>query len=120
MKRRTKKRPHQAYQVFEITIFLREIDRVLPTIEVSEHRATVIQARNLLMAASMPCPPVPGEPISCLDVSDEMLIDAIETLRCCGIAPPGWPQPPGPDALLSARAVIVPGWDGTDGTGGSR
>lgn len=120
MKRRTKKRPHQDIKVFEITVFLREIDRVLPSIEGPEHRATVIQARNLLMATSMSRPLAPGETPSCLVLNVETLADLIETLRCCGIAPDGWPQPPGPDALIRSGTIIVPGWDGTDGQGGNQ
>jgi hypothetical protein len=120
VKRRTNKRPQGVYRAFEITVFLREIDRFLPSIQTPEHRAAVIQTRNLLMAASMSRPPAPGEIPSCLVVTEETLVDVIETLRCCGIAPAGWPQPPGPDALLQPRAVMVLGWDGTDGQGGSR
>lgn len=119
MKRRTKKRPAGVYKAFEITVFLREIDRVLPTIKGPEHRATVVRAKNLLMAASMPRPPAPGEIPSCLALTEETLADLIETLRCCGIAPPGWPQPPGPDALIRPGIAFVPGWDGTDGQGGT-
>lgn len=118
MKRRTKKRPSGVYQAIEITAFLREINRVLPTIEGPEHRATVIQARNLLMATSMSRPLAPGETPSCLALTEETLAKLIETLRCCGVAPPGWPQPPSPDVLLQSCPVIVPGWDGTDGQGG--
>ena len=119
MKRRTNKRPPGVYQAVEITVFLREIDRVLPTIEGPEHRATVIQARKLLMATSMSRPLAPGENPSCLALNIETLAELIETLRCCGIAPAGFPQPPGPDALIRSGAIIVPGWDGTDGQGGT-
>jgi hypothetical protein len=117
MKRRTNKRTSGVYQVFEITDFLREIDRVLPTIEGPEHRATVVRAKNLLMATSMPRPLEPGETPACLALNMETLAELIETLRCCGIAPSGWPQPPGPDALIRPGVAFVPGWDGTDGQG---
>ena len=119
MKRRTNQRPPGVYQAVEITVFLREIDRILPTIEGSEHRTTVIQARNLLIATSMSRPLAPGEVPSCLALNAETLADLIETLRCCGIAPAGFPQPPGPDVLLRHSVVHVPGWDGTDGQGGT-
>lgn len=119
MKRRTKKRPHQVYQAFEITDFLRKIDQVLPTIEGPEHRATVVRVRNLLMATSMSRPLAPGETPSCHALTEETLADLIETLRCCGIAPDGWPPPPGPDALIRPGVAFVPGWDGTDGQGGT-
>lgn len=119
MKRFTKKRPPGIYQVFEVTDFLREIDRVLPTIEGPEHRATVIRAKKLLMATSISRPLATGETPSCLALTQEALMHLIETLRCCGIAPDGWPPPPGPDALIRPGVAFVPGWDGTDGQGGT-
>jgi len=118
MKRKRKHtRSSLNFQIFEITDFLREIDRALPNIAGQEHRAMVLQARNYLMAMSTPRFPRPGEIPPCLMGNEEMLMKTIETLRCCGIAPAGWPQPPGPEALLRQRHVFVPGWDGTDGTG---
>lgn len=118
MKRRTKKRQSSEYQIFEVTEFIREIDRVSPRIETSEHREVVLGIRRFLMAASTPIFPEPGVDPGCLVASRELLVKAIETLRCCGIAPPGWPAPPGPEALLRSGLCFVPGWDGTDGTGG--
>ncbi len=104
-------------RIFELTPFLREIDRVLPTIKTPEHRAVVVQARNFIMAISTSTPPQHGEPISSGLVSLEILEKLIETLRCCGIAPEGWPPPPSPDALIRSRQIFILGWDGTDGSG---
>ena len=108
------------YKAFEVTDFLREIDRVLPTIQGEEHRHIVMQTRNLLIAFSSTKFPKFGEMPECAITSEELLMKIIESLRCCGIAPKGWPQPPGPEALIRLSSISVPGWNGIDAEGGRK
>jgi|GEM_PF-6856263 len=118
MKRNQNNCPPPSYGAFDVTNFLREIDRILPTIKTAYHRAKVLETRRLLMAVTTSTPPEPGEVPTCPVGTIELLTSIIETLRCCGIAPPGWPQPPGPDAFIRSRKITIAGWHGTDGNGG--
>jgi hypothetical protein len=111
-------RPPEDYQVFEITDFLREIDRVLPTIEGAVHRAIVFKIRSLFGALLYS--QIMGDLVPHFSVTNEVLLGAIETLRCCGISPAGWPPPPGPEALLRPRLTFVGGWGEPAATGGAR
>ena len=113
MKRRKYHRVHSLHS-FEVTQFIREIDMVLPTIQMEEHRALISNMRALMMEGSMSHRPSPGKPVTCTINTVETLRSIIETLRCCGVAPPGWPPPPGPEELLHYRKVPVPCWDGTE------
>ena len=102
-------------QAIILTEFLSEIGKVLPTITGTEHRAMVIHAQSLFGALLYSILMGKG-----FTVLEDTFQKVIETLRCCGIAPAGWPQPPGPEALLRTRAVFLQGWGGTDGTGGKK
>ena len=112
--RRPSHAPASSYQFLDIAPFLNEIERKLPAIEGQEHRAIVEKIRGFLVAHSMLASMTPNY----RPPSFDLLLDMIETLRCAGIAPPGWPQPPGRDALLRTRFIFVPGWDATEGIGG--
>ena len=94
-------------QSVEVTEFLIEIARVLPTVKTQFHRDVIEGARDYLLAHSAQLPPEGGD-FQCLRGNLETLCDVIETLRCCGVAPPGWPAPPPPEALIRARQVFVP------------
>jgi hypothetical protein len=109
--------PPTTYEFIEITELLDEIDRVLPSIQGVEHRAIVIQMRDYLIAASVPRLLHPGEPINFEAGTEEMFYGAIEILRCCGIAPAGWPQPPGPEELFRSQ-INIWGWAEGPETGG--
>ena len=106
--------PVGSHKSLDIAPFLNEIERVLPTIEGPEHRAVVEGVRSYFIAHCL----ASRLESSYRPPSLEILSDMIETLRCAGIAPPGWPVPPGPDALLQVRAAFVPGWDATQGKEG--
>lgn len=110
--------PDQPYQAIEITDFLHEINRVLPTIQAQEHRDIVIQMQRVLIVFSTSTLPMPGEEPNFPVGGAELLEHVIETLRCCGIAPAGWPQPPRFDGLIRCRALRVPGWKKTNEAGG--
>ena len=88
---------------FEITDFLKEIDKVLPTVQTEKHRIIINKCRAILIAGSMSHIPEPGEPITCHINTEKAVGITIEILRYCGVAPPGWPQPPSPDELLQYR-----------------
>ena len=103
-------------QAIVLTGFLSEIDQVLPTVKGTEHRATIIKIQSLFMALLYSL--IMGYLVPRFSVPEEILQQAIETLRCCGVAPSGWPQPPGPDALLRPGVAFVRGWSETAGTKG--
>lgn len=101
-------------QVIVLTVFLSEIDQILPKIKGTEHRATIIKIQSLFEALIYSL--IMGYLVPRFSVPEDTLQQAIETLRCCGIAPSGWPQPPGPDALLRPGVASVRGWSETAGT----
>jgi hypothetical protein len=102
------------HKSLDVAPFLHEIERVLPTIQGTEHRTVVEGVRGFLISHSLASRFAP----SYRPPSFEILVGMVETLRCAGIAPPGWPQPPGPNAFIEARPIFVPGWDGTHRNGG--
>lgn len=87
---------------FDPAPFLREIDRVLPSITCPTKRAAVEGARHFLVTFAMPNANLVGPPPSRADFA-AVIVPLIETLRCCGIAPEGWPPPPGPGAVIRYR-----------------
>lgn len=87
---------------------------MLPTIEGAEYRAVVVGVRNFFISHYL----ASRLALSYRPPSFDTLVDMIVTLRCAGVSPPGWPPPPGPDAFIEARLIVIPGWDGTHRNGG--
>ncbi|MCF7731718.1 MAG: hypothetical protein K9N23_08515 [Akkermansiaceae bacterium] len=118
MKRRTRPRPRFNLPPFDPALFVREIDLALPSIDCPDKRAAVEGARHFLVSFALPNPflTVPPTPAEFAEVAVAM----IETLRCCGIAPAGWPRPPEPGAVIRCRKGTPQElYFATDGKGGA-
>lgn len=85
--------------------FLHEINRVLPNIEVPEQRASVHYVQSLFRTLHHSALMSESNREPSTTITERALKVMIETLRCCGIAPSRWPQPPGPDELLRCHPV---------------
>ena len=92
--------------IFEITPFLLEIERVLPSVTCPFQRTAIESARDFILETSQT-----NTPESPLDIDQtidpHLLVLLTETLRYCGVAPAGWPPPPPPGERLSVTWVPV-------------
>ena len=98
MKRRTNKRPPQG---FDVKPFLRQIEKVMPTVESELIRQAIAASRDFLLHHASEL----GRPNQAPALLG-MLCIVLENLRCCGVVPEGWPAAPPPTEQL--RFVIAP------------
>lgn len=86
---------------FDVKPFLREIELKLPTVKSAIHQGAILGSRDFLLHHASELAR-PNQAPALLG----MLVTMLDTLRCCGVVPQGWPPAPLPDEKL--RIFMVP------------
>lgn len=92
-------------KAFDALPFLEEIERVLPSIVAPTLLKAVRDARWYLVGYIAFHPPGSSDDAVSSQTRRE-LARIVESLRCCGIAPAGWPAPPKEGALIRVSTLI--------------